>query len=97
MEYSKQVLLLVLFIVAGIIFMVSGLYLSSEKYLKTMKNGRTIGKVIGVLACGIGILTIFTGILLFTVPSVLNYTIVVYLGVLFIAACAVMIYFKIKK
>ncbi|MCK9170488.1 MAG: hypothetical protein M0P01_08750 [Treponema sp.] len=97
MEHSKLVLLLVLFITAGIAFTSVGLYLSSEKYLKTMGSSRTIGKVTGILAFGIGVLTIFTGILLYTVPAVLEYTVVTYLGILFIAACAAMIYVKVKK
>ncbi|MFA6857208.1 MAG: hypothetical protein WCR31_08370 [Treponema sp.] len=97
MEHSKLVLLFVLFMAAGVTFMATGLYFMSEKYLKNINGSKTMGKITGVLSCGLGVLTIFTGLLLFTVPAAFEYTVVAYLAILFIAACAVMIYFKSKK
>jgi uncharacterized membrane protein HdeD (DUF308 family) len=97
MEHSKLVLLFVLFMAAGVTFLAAGLYFISEKYLKKMNGEKTMGKVTGVLSCGLGVLTIFTGLLLFTVPGILEYTIVAYLAILFIAACAAMVYIKLKK
>lgn len=97
MEHSKLVLLLVLFIAAGIAFSAVGLCLLSEKYLNSIGDKRAMGKAAGWSAFGVGVLTIFTGIFIFTVPSVLEYTVVVYLGILFIAACAAMLFVKLKK
>ncbi|HAH62665.1 MAG TPA: hypothetical protein DCL73_11285 [Treponema sp.] len=97
MEHSKLVLLLVLFIAAGIVFSAVGLCLLSEKYLNQIGGKRAMGKAAGWSAFGIGVLTIFTGIFIFSVPSVLEYIIVGYLGILFIAAYAAMIVVKLKK
>jgi hypothetical protein len=97
MEYSKLVFLLVLFSVVGLTFCVTGLYLISEKYLNKINSNKLFVKTAGWLAFGIGDLTIITGILIFVFSSLFEYLIVIYLGILFIAACLAMIFAKLKK
>jgi hypothetical protein len=97
MEHSKLVFLLVLFCTAGITFIGTGVYLLSESSLNKFGNKRRLGKAAGWSSFSIGILTCFAGVCMYIVPSVVEVLLLVYLGLLFAIACAVMLFIKIKK
>ncbi|MDE5898962.1 MAG: hypothetical protein K2H09_06845 [Treponemataceae bacterium] len=99
MSGSKATALLIVFVVAGAVFIGVGMLFLSERYLKNLsdayqderKRKRAVlsGKICGFAAVGIGGLTIVCGIIVRLVPSVFQYMALVYVIALIAAFLAI--------
>lgn len=97
MEHTKTILLLALFIAAGVIFIIAGLCLSSDKYLALLGKHASEGKAAGRISLGMGIVTMLFGIAMYWFPSALEVLAVVYLAILLVAVGAAEVYMKIRR
>lgn len=104
MSESKLLVLLIVFVMAGAVFIGIGMLFLSERYLKNLsdayqdgekgRNAVLSGKVCGFSAIGIGGLTIACGIVMRLVPSAFQYMALVY--VIALIAAFLVISFAIK-
>ena len=105
MTPQKQIIILVAFSLAGLIFIFQGIYFLSKKYLNALKvtkksekgkkNSENSAKILGYISLAIGFLTIFCGIILKIIPQVFQYLALFY--VIFLIASFSVIIFSFKK
>ena len=98
MTPQKQIIILVAFSLAGLIFIFQGIYFLSKKYqnaLKETQNSENSAKILGYISLAIGFLTIFCGIILKIIPQVFQYLSLFY--VIFLIASFSVIIFSFKK
>ncbi|GEM_PF-6459885 len=101
MDYTKVLVVGILFIVAGIIFTGTGMYFLSSGYLAKLQDARStkdmkkrreslvLGKASGYFADIFGIFTVLCGITMIVCPAAVQVLIIVYLSILFLAALVI--------
>jgi uncharacterized membrane protein HdeD (DUF308 family) len=97
MSHTKVIILLALFMAVGVIFIIAGLALASEKYLKMLGDHAKDGKVTGRVSLGFGLVTMLFGLAMYTMPIFINYLIIAYLVLLLILVSVAEIVMKISK
>ena len=105
MTPQKQIIILVAFSLAGLIFIFQGIYFLSKKYQNALKetqnsekgkkNSENSAKILGYISLAIGFLTIFCGIILKIIPQVFQYLALFY--VIFLIVSFSVIIFSFKK
>lgn len=106
MDEKKLILVMVLFIIFGLVFIIAGLYFSSEKYLskiaesvldeKKSKQIKKTGKLCGYVSISIGSFTIFCGIICKVLPQLFSVMSLFYVIILIIGFSLISISFKNK-
>ena len=95
MNKIKLLILGIAFGIAGILFVGTGIYFLSDRFLKKFNNNQQkIGKASGRFAVSIGVLTLICGTLILYMPESKNILALLYIAILIIAFCALTLVMK---
>lgn len=104
MKNGRLTLIMVCFILAGVLFILAGLYFSSKKYQKSLADSHdnadektkavTMGKLCGIISLALGGITVVSGIAIKIVPELFRYLSLFY--VLALIACFASLIFSLK-